>query len=1090
MPSDRSRRPDRPHFGYTGVAAQQGRVIVDRDFDAEHSLTASRVALDALAFVGPCGTPDDGYKITVDKAVFLDELLRFPLSPPHSRGTNLSVSAGVMYLGGQVVSLAQSCTYLSQPEWTNPTEVTNPATELVYLDVQETEVGGVEDADLLDVALGGPDTTQRLKLLQRIKRKQFGASDLMTNCSAAWKAMLAEWTAEGLAFDPHTMSLKPTARLQITFDTPTQSNNNPCDPASVGGYLGPDNQLVRLRVTTIGGQLNVVWSYDDASFLYRVNQVSADGLSLSLTSDPPDAMHFPMAGQWVEVLSAAAVFGDTTAAPPTFHYVAEPGGAMYALAKPYGTVNSQDPTNYLVFSQAPIDNFTPDPMKPYFVRIWQSAQAIVASGNSASVDLTESATGYKLGVVATISWPSGSALADGAVWEIAFRPNTPQSVYPAEYLSSPQPADGPRRWVCPLALIDWTPSTGAKVTDCRNTFENLVALTKRKPGCCTFSIGAGEIVGGVTLQSLIDRARDLAGLISDPNASPNYTICLGSATYALAAPLALDASHSGMTIEACGGAAILTVAGFADPHTDLSAFAAGLIQLIGAGGVTLRGLQVYPPEAPAPASILAGVGKIVANSGLNVAALGSPRLAFGIRAVNCANLTLEGCSAVFQAQRPDASADLIGAALFAQGDCPGLTVTDCDFVSNLPPTFNLLTLPATTVSPGFGNIITGLSEASLGNRATFLGDVGLTEATLASANLATHSAAVSNALRTDVAAVDVAVSPGPTAPPPGTIGTAATVPTLATADLSDLRMLAGFEAIIGKKQGQPPKPPVIATVGVWAADNGSKTLGVASLLCTLGDASISGNRCDELAFGIVVGATFDSMRIQDNLCLGASGGIWVTLTGAITPKVPQSAPVYYPKAEFFVEYQLLQAFGAVLAPPQSQSAPQFTLELIRRFIGATRLNAIIVCGNQVQNNTNSPTLSPPTSVAVSSCALLLALCEGVTDSVIVNEMSAVVNGNHCRSGSGMEAPSVLVTLGANAACAINGNVIVNAVRDVTAVGVVVTQPALSVEAQFANLLSGVSVSGNVIKGSSNLTQIARPFAAPANTMSVLNADPS
>ena len=65
MPSDRSRAPDRTRYGYTGVVAQQGRVILDRDFNAQQSLTADRITADALDFVGPCGTPDDGFAISL-----------------------------------------------------------------------------------------------------------------------------------------------------------------------------------------------------------------------------------------------------------------------------------------------------------------------------------------------------------------------------------------------------------------------------------------------------------------------------------------------------------------------------------------------------------------------------------------------------------------------------------------------------------------------------------------------------------------------------------------------------------------------------------------------------------------------------------------------------------------------------------------------------------------------------------------------------------------------------------------------------------------------------------------------------------------
>src|SRR5579862_1200147 len=365
MPSDRSRRIDRPHFGYTGVVAQQGRVILDRDFNAQQGLEAARVASDALAFVGPCGTPDDGYKIAIERLFFEDrqripisgvgssppeDRLRIPigvvgLSPPPSPGWNLSISAGHMYLGGQCVALANACSYLNQPEWPNPAPVANPAFELVYLDVQETEVSAMEDSDLLDVALGGPDTTQRLKLLQRIKRMQFTATDNVTDCASGWTAAIAQWRAQGWGFDPLTMSLKPLAALQVAFDTQGQTTNA-CDPASTGGYLGSENQLLRIRITNVGGQLNAVWGYDDASFIYRVNQVSADGRSLSLTADPPDAFHFPQTGQWIEILPVAAVSGETAALNPTYHYVSETIGDMHALAQPYGPINAGDPTNY------------------------------------------------------------------------------------------------------------------------------------------------------------------------------------------------------------------------------------------------------------------------------------------------------------------------------------------------------------------------------------------------------------------------------------------------------------------------------------------------------------------------------------------------------------------------------------------------------------------------------------------------------------------------------------------------------------------------------------------------------------------------
>src|ERR1700736_6344289 len=110
MASDRSRRTDRPHFGYFGVVAQQGRVFLDRDFNAQQGLAADRVAADALNFVGPCGTPDDGFRI------------RIPAASPPPDANNFSILPGEMYLGGQLVTLpaGKEHSYYDQLDWPAP----------------------------------------------------------------------------------------------------------------------------------------------------------------------------------------------------------------------------------------------------------------------------------------------------------------------------------------------------------------------------------------------------------------------------------------------------------------------------------------------------------------------------------------------------------------------------------------------------------------------------------------------------------------------------------------------------------------------------------------------------------------------------------------------------------------------------------------------------------------------------------------------------------------------------------------------------------------------------------------------------------
>src|SRR2546430_11100109 len=58
------RRPPRSTlFPYTTLF--RSRVILDRDFNALQETLSAAIEADALDIIGPCGTPDDGFAISV-----------------------------------------------------------------------------------------------------------------------------------------------------------------------------------------------------------------------------------------------------------------------------------------------------------------------------------------------------------------------------------------------------------------------------------------------------------------------------------------------------------------------------------------------------------------------------------------------------------------------------------------------------------------------------------------------------------------------------------------------------------------------------------------------------------------------------------------------------------------------------------------------------------------------------------------------------------------------------------------------------------------------------------------------------------------
>ncbi len=510
MPSDRSRRTDLPRHGYTGVVAQQGRVILDRDFNAGQNLTAARVAADALDEIGPCGTPDDGFRIDAVVASPPHPPFWSPPEPPPAESPpfgpggpdDFLISPGTMYLGGERVlfhgeqsNAAITYSYFDQPDWPAPPPPdAGTMVELIYLDVTEQEVSAVEDSDLLEVALGGPDTTQRLKLLRRVRRAPSGS----TNCTAAWQEAVANWEADGLGFDPATMRLQPRARLQVGF-TQDGGTGDPCDPVATGGYLSAENQLIRVRIAHLPSLQSpsgkspsgraLIWGWDNASFMYRATVFGTN--KLTLAGGPPDAFHAPQKDQWVEILRTAAVLGTAPDAtqpdgPRIERVAADATGFLCPLARSYGQTDPGDPLGTIMLS-APLPDDIMNDTLPVFVRVWQNALPLDLTGQPVTL---ADAGGVSTGVTVAIATGFTDVHpAIGAFWEIAVRPETPQGVYPEDLLDAPRPPVGPRRWVCPLAVIQWSRRGAPAIVDCRNKFDNLVELTRRKQGCCTLSIG-------------------------------------------------------------------------------------------------------------------------------------------------------------------------------------------------------------------------------------------------------------------------------------------------------------------------------------------------------------------------------------------------------------------------------------------------------------------------------------------------------------------------------------------------------------------------------------------------------------------------
>lgn len=127
---------------YKAVVGQQGRVILDRDFNALQETVNGQIEADALDIIGPCGTPDDGFAISLPVASPPGPTLWIPpspLSPPVPHDFDFLVSPGTMYVGGERAVFPATegghlvtYSYYDQPDWPQPDDPLPPFSRGVF----------------------------------------------------------------------------------------------------------------------------------------------------------------------------------------------------------------------------------------------------------------------------------------------------------------------------------------------------------------------------------------------------------------------------------------------------------------------------------------------------------------------------------------------------------------------------------------------------------------------------------------------------------------------------------------------------------------------------------------------------------------------------------------------------------------------------------------------------------------------------------------------------------------------------------------------------------------------------------------------
>src|SRR5262249_23087396 len=152
-------------------------------------------------------------------------------------------------------------TYRRQPDFpVDPGEELPSGLFLVYLDVWERHITWIEDDRIRDVALGGPDTATRAKVVWQVKVE---SAEELTRADP--EVLEPFWEGRKRKWKPPNRG-----RLKALLETPEDSSAN-LGASSRPGYMGIGNQLYRIEIHhgSETGHPTFVWSRQNGSVTFQ-----------------------------------------------------------------------------------------------------------------------------------------------------------------------------------------------------------------------------------------------------------------------------------------------------------------------------------------------------------------------------------------------------------------------------------------------------------------------------------------------------------------------------------------------------------------------------------------------------------------------------------------------------------------------------------------------------------------------------------------------------------------------------------------------------------------------------------------------------
>jgi len=331
MKADLTRNSFDPRKNFSRVVMQQGRVQLDADWNEQAGILLRLMRRFALDLFGPAFSPAGGFAIakldSVDNDVviqngsyYLDgtlcELNATPVPISELKGQTITVERWtvdeVPFQVGQYLQILDQSrkpampickitaldysalqltldqtvsklkkgkyyaqrltTYLTQPDLPTPAALAAGTSVQLYLDVWERLVTSVEDDSIREVALNGPDTAARARVVRQVRAL----------------ALDQKTAANGLSAQDLYDQFQPVNRGLLRAQTkPGQASTDPCTVSPDSRYRGPENQLYRVEIHTGSGvsgtPASFKWSRENGAVVFPIVALSVSGSTTGVT---------------------------------------------------------------------------------------------------------------------------------------------------------------------------------------------------------------------------------------------------------------------------------------------------------------------------------------------------------------------------------------------------------------------------------------------------------------------------------------------------------------------------------------------------------------------------------------------------------------------------------------------------------------------------------------------------------------------------------------------------------------------------------------------------------------------------------------